>query len=105
MDIEGWRKQIDEIDRKLVELLNERARAAQEIGRLKRNTSLPVYEPERERIIFENVQKVNRGPLHHRDLLRIYERMIDVMRQIQKEKIGAQETLATDTEIEGQLND
>jgi chorismate mutase len=46
MDIEDWRKKIDELDRKLVELLSERARAAVEIGRLKRNTKLPSYEPE-----------------------------------------------------------
>ena len=48
MDIADWRKKIDELDRRLVELLSQRAQAAQEIGRLKRNTSLPVYEPERE---------------------------------------------------------
>lgn len=105
MDIADWRKQIDELDRKLVELLNQRARAAQEIGRLKRDTNLPVYEPEREKTIFENVQKINPGPLDNRDLLRIYERMIDVMRQIQKEKIGRDAAPAADTEIEGQVND
>jgi chorismate mutase-like protein len=101
MDIADWRKQIDEIDRRLVDLLNQRARAAEEIGKLKRNTNLPVYEPDREKVIFENVQKVNRGPLGNRDLLRIYERMIDVMRQIQKEKIGKQTAAAGDTEIGG----
>ncbi len=52
MDIADWRKKIDELDRQLVELLSERARAAVEIGRLKRDTSLPIYEPERERIVF-----------------------------------------------------
>ena len=49
MDISDWRKKIDELDRRLVELLNERAAAASAIGRLKRNTDLPVYEPDRER--------------------------------------------------------
>jgi chorismate mutase len=87
MDIEDWRKKIDELDRKLVELLSERARAAVEIGRLKRNTSLPIYEPDRERIVFANVQELNPGPLPGRDLVRIYERIIDVMRNIQKEEI------------------
>ena len=56
MDIADWRKKIDELDRRLVELLSERARAAVEIGRLKRDTNLPIYEPERERVVFENVQ-------------------------------------------------
>ena len=63
MDIADWRKRIDELDRKLVELLNQRAQCAVEIGRLKRHTNLPVYEPDRERIILENVCRLNRGPL------------------------------------------
>ena len=48
MDIAEWRKKIDELDRKMVELLNERAKAAQEIGRLKRSTAMPIYEPDRD---------------------------------------------------------
>ena len=52
MDIADWRKKIDELDRQLVALLSERARAAVEIGRLKRDTNLPIYEPDRERIVF-----------------------------------------------------
>jgi chorismate mutase-like protein len=88
MDIAGWRKKIDEIDRRLVELLSERAQAAVEIGRLKRNTNLPIYEPERERIVFENVRGLNRGPLPEREMVRIFERIMDVMRNVQKEGIG-----------------
>ena len=61
MDIADWRIKIDELDRRLVELLNERAQAAHEIGKLKRNTSMPIYEPEREKKIFENVQRANHG--------------------------------------------
>ena len=87
MDIAGWRKKIDELDRKLAALLNERAAAAVEIGRLKRNTSLPVYEPEREREVIANVQRSSTGPLTERDLAQIYERIMDVMRSIQKHEI------------------
>ena len=87
MDIEDWRKKIDELDRKLVELISERARAAVAIGKLKRDTAMPIYEPDRERVVFENVQAANRGPLTGRDLVRIYERIIDVMRNVQKEEI------------------
>ena len=87
MDIEDWRKKIDELDCKLVTLLSERAQAAIAIGKLKRDTSLPIYEPDRERLVFENVQNANHGPLPGRDLVRIYERIIDVMRNIQKEEI------------------
>jgi chorismate mutase len=106
MDIEDWRKKIDELDRKLVALLSERARAAVEIGRLKRDTNLPIYEPDRERIVFDNVQKANRGPLPGRDLVRIYERIIDVMRNIQKEEIVPHaEPVEADTEIDSEVND
>jgi chorismate mutase-like protein len=106
MDIEDWRKKIDELDRRLVDLLSERARAAVEIGRLKRNTNLPVYEPDRERIVFANVQEVNPGPLPGRDLVRIYERIIDVMRNIQKEEIVTKaETMESGTELDSEVND
>lgn len=106
MDIEDWRKQIDDLDRKLVELLSERARAAVEIGKLKRNTSLPIYEPDRERIVFDNVQQANPGPLPGRDLVRIYERIIDVMRNIQKEEIvTTPDQLETETEFDSEVND
>lgn len=106
MDIEDWRKQIDALDQKLVALLSERARAAVEIGKLKRNTSLPIYEPDRERTVFDNVQAVNPGPLPGRDLVRIYERIIDVMRNIQKEEIVPhQKPAETETELESDVND
>jgi Chorismate mutase len=106
MDIEDWRKRIDELDRKLVALLSERARAAVEIGKLKRNTSMPIYEPDRERVVFENVQKANSGPLPGRDLVRIYERIIDVMRNVQKEEIVPKADAAeAETEFDSEVND
>jgi chorismate mutase-like protein len=106
MDIEDWRKKIDELDRKLVQLLSERARAAVEIGRLKRNTNLPVYEPDRERIVFSNVQQANPGPLPGRDLVRIYERIIDVMRNVQKDEIVPKAQAAeAGTELDSEVND
>ncbi len=106
MDIEDWRKKIDEVDRKLVELLSERARAAVAIGKLKRDTSMPIYEPDRERVVFDNVQGANAGPLPGRDLVRIYERIIDVMRNIQKEEIVPQSEKAKgETELDSEVND
>jgi chorismate mutase len=87
MDIAGWRKRIDKLDRKLVEMLNQRARAAQEIGRLKRNTQMPIYEPNREKIILQNVHKANRGPFPQADMERTFRRIIAVMRRLQRAKI------------------
>lgn len=89
MDIVDWRHKIDDLDRRLVELLNERAHAAREIGKLKRNTSMPIYEPHREKMIFENVRKANQGPLPDADIRHVYERVIEVMRNIQKDEIVA----------------
>jgi len=105
MDIAEWRLKIDELDRQLVRLINERARCADEIGKLKRNSSLPIYEPDRERIIFANIQRENRGPLTEVQLRQIYERLVDVMRQIQKDEIAPEpvpERRGEPTEIEPQ---
>ena len=99
MDIADWRNKIDELDHKLVELLSERAQCAHEIGKLKRNSSMPIYEPDREKIIFQNIARYNSGPLSERQLRQIYERLIDVMRQIQREEMapgGESEKTATD---------
>lgn len=90
MDIAEWRIKIDELDRQIVALISERARAAQAIGKLKRATDLPVYEPNREKVIFENVRKSNRGPLPDIELTHIYERIIDVMRALQKDELASQ---------------
>ncbi len=89
MDIETWRRKIDELDRQIVALISERAGAAQEIGRLKRQTSLPVYEPNRERVIFENVRTHNPGPLPDIELVHIYERIVDVMRALQRNELAS----------------
>jgi chorismate mutase len=107
MDISDWRKKIDELDRKLVELLSQRAHAAHEIGKLKRGAGMPIYEPDRERNVFSNVRGVNAGPLPDRDLLRIYERIMDVMRQIQQEEIapGSATDGRSDTELDNDVND
>ena len=63
MTLEELRAQIDVLDQQLVELLSERARAALMIGHLKVKTSLPVYEPAREKIIYANIRAANKGPL------------------------------------------
>lgn len=90
MDIADWRRQIDELDREIVRLISKRAEAAKEIGKLKRTTELPVYEPNRERVVFDNVRSHNPGPLPDIELVHIYERIIDVMRAIQRDELASQ---------------
>ena len=88
MDIAEWRLKIDELDRQLVQLISERAHCAVEIGKLKRNSSIPIYEPDREQIIFDNIARQNKGPLNQVQLRQVYERLVDIMRQIQVDESG-----------------
>ena len=81
------RDRIDELDRRLVELLNERTAIVEEIGRIKKEADLAIYEPGREGQVFENVALHNRGPLSSDGLKRIFERIIDEMRRIQKDRM------------------
>ena len=84
MDISDWRQKIDELDEQIVKLINKRAEAAKAIGELKREKQLPVYEPGREQTVFNHVRAVNSGPLADAEILDVYERIIDVMRTLQR---------------------
>jgi chorismate mutase len=81
------RRKIDILDLKLLALLNERTRIVEEIGRIKHSLSLPIYEPKREDQVFANVISHNPGPLSPEAVKRVFERVIDEMRNIQKDKM------------------
>jgi chorismate mutase-like protein len=80
----GFRDRIDDLDRRILELLSERTRIVEEIGRVKRHLSLPIYEPRREDEVFENVTSHNQGPLSADSVKRVFERIIDEMRNVQR---------------------
>jgi chorismate mutase len=84
MDIPAWRNTIDSLDEQIVQLISQRAEAAKAIGELKRTANLPVYEPNREQHVLNHVRAANPGPLPDAELLHIYERIIDVMRTLQR---------------------
>ncbi|HLP99986.1 MAG TPA: chorismate mutase [Candidatus Limnocylindria bacterium] len=84
MKIEDWRGKINEIDRQLVRLLNERSRVAMEIGKLKREADLPLYQPEREREVLENAERANSGPLPDTAIRRLFERILDEARSVER---------------------
>ena len=84
MDISDWRDRIDEVDRELVELLNRRAGIVLEIARLKKELRQAIYEPQREEEIFRNIAAMNRGPLDTGALRRVFERIIDEGRSMQR---------------------
>ncbi|MGC9052772.1 MAG: chorismate mutase, partial [Candidatus Hydrogenedens sp.] len=62
MNINELRKKIDEIDQKIISLLNERAYCAQEIGKIKSGSQAPFYVPEREKSVIEKLLQSNHGP-------------------------------------------
>jgi len=83
--IDGWRDKIDEIDKTLIELFNRRAEYAIEIGRIKRANGLPVYNPERENMIYEQLKLRNQGPFSDPAIRRLFERIIDETRRLERE--------------------
>ena len=85
--LDEYRLLIDDVDRRLVALLNERTRTVEQIGRVKRSAALPIYEPKRESEVFANITTSNHGPLTPDALKRIFERIIDEMRSIQKQRM------------------
>jgi hypothetical protein len=60
------------------------------IGHLKVATSLPIFEPAREKVIYANVRAANNGPLPDIELTHIYERIIDVMRTLQQNELASE---------------
>jgi len=82
--LEEYRVLIDALDLRLLTALNERTRVVEEIGRVKRAGKLPIYEPRREEQVFQNVTSHNGGPLTQDAVKRIFERIIDEMRSIQR---------------------
>ena len=85
MNLRDWRRRIDEIDKKLVELLNERSRCALEIGKLKQAAKIPLYQPDRENEVLANAESNNSGPLTDAAIRRLFERIIDEARAAERD--------------------
>jgi chorismate mutase len=83
-DLDDLRKRIDLLDESLVRLLNARAACALEIGRLKREMGLPIYQPSREAEVLAHVQTLNNGPLDDQVIKRLFERIIDEARHLER---------------------
>ena len=86
-EIEELRRRIDVIDDQLIRLLNVRVACALEIGRLKHDASLPIYDPEREKKVLAQVREAAAdlsGPLEAEAVVRIFERVIDEARRAER---------------------
>ena len=88
LDIAGrldeLRRRIDELDADIVRLLNVRAECANEIGHLKNTVGMDTYQPTRERAVLEHVRGVNEGPLAGEAVTRVFERIIDESRRLER---------------------
>ncbi|MBM4169902.1 MAG: chorismate mutase [Ignavibacteria bacterium] len=88
--IEELRKKIDELDEQIVLLLNERASQAVKIGEEKLRLGMEAYSPEREAEVLHNVLAQNTGPLKNPQLRRVYERIIDESRAVERAHMGTE---------------
>jgi chorismate mutase-like protein len=84
MDIAEWRRKIDDLDRELVRLLNDRARCVAEIGKIKRQNGLPIQEPNREQEVLQHALEANQGPLDNDALRRLFERIVEEGKSLQR---------------------
>jgi chorismate mutase len=82
--IEEFRRRIDQIDDQLMKLLNSRSACAVEIGRLKRRVGAPIYQADREKWILERAERNNPGPLDSGAVRRVFERVIDESRRLER---------------------
>ena len=83
--LEELRRDIDRVDEVLVRLLNERARCACEVGKLKKTLGLDVYQPEREKDVIAHVRSIAvEGPLGPDAIARLFERIIDEARSLER---------------------
>jgi chorismate mutase len=85
--LDTYRVEVDSIDLRILDLFNERAKVVEKIGAVKRAAQLPIYEPKREDEVFRNVAEGNRGPLSQSAAKRLFERIIDEMRTLQRERM------------------
>ena len=90
--LEDLRRDIDRIDEVIVRLLNERARVACEVGKLKKTDGVPVYQPDREKQVLEHVRSVAvEGPLGADAIGRLFERIIDEARRLERRVVHGEE--------------
>ncbi len=91
------RDRIDALDEQIVALLNERASCALEIGEIKRAIGLAIYQPGREKDVLDHVRRVNGGPLDGDAVRRLFERIIDEARRLERVVAQTHETERTDS--------
>lgn len=89
-ELESLRSRIDDLDRQIVKLLNERARLGLEAGRAKIRSGRPITDAERERDVLVRVAMANDGPLPQDAMLALYRKLIETIKRLEEfEKSGS----------------
>ena len=84
MSIEDWRNRIDELNDELIALLNKRATYATEIGKIKKQMGLPVFDAAREDAVLENVAALTKGPLTPESIKNIFRVIMQETRKVEE---------------------
>jgi len=84
--LEGYRDEINDIDHKLVDLLNERATIVMKVKKLKQNEDMPLYDARREEELVENIAKYNKGPLYRDNIIQIFESILRNVQVLEKDE-------------------
>jgi chorismate mutase len=90
MTIDDFRCEIDRLDSELLKIFNQRAQLALKIGELKKTTGLPIFDPGREKKIFQRMKNENAGPLDNQAIVRLFERVIDESRRLERIMTGSE---------------
>jgi len=91
MTIDELRREIDRLDSVLLQIFNQRADIALKIGEIKKGKGLPVYDPAREKLIFQRMKAENPGPLDDDAIVRLFERVIDESRRLERIMTGREQ--------------
>ncbi len=89
-DLDFWREKIDALDDQILELLNERARCALSVGKIKSTEGLPFHVPERETLILNRIRELNGGPLSHEAAQRIFRQIIDESLRLEEDQADSE---------------
>ncbi len=101
MTLDELRKDIDRVDEVLVRLLNERARCVCEVGRLKKEQGIEIYQPDREKDVLRHVREIaGEGPLGGDAVARLFERIIDEARRLERRVIHGEEDVEAGEKLE-----
>lgn len=90
MTIDDLRSEIDRLDSELLKIFNQRAQLALKIGEIKKITGLPIFDPGREKRIFQRMKSENPGPLDDQAIVRLFERVIDESRRLERIMTGSE---------------